>query len=258
MRIDKEYMEKTLCQFALDYNVDGGEWITDKIHLSPVKILDGARVHMKHDPFFKAAVIMGKAYVMAEEVMHPWIKEVLAKEPPEWWCDFKNLRKLEVELNKYDREIFDTHIYFLPSEEPTKERPRFTVKWFEGEELEQFRNDKRFNIYALSFSKTQPDVLAVAAYDGEEPIAMAGCSEDGNYLWQIGVDAVSGYEGKGLAKNLVTMLKQEIIARGKVPYYGTAESHAVSRSVAIQSGFLPAWCEIQIRKCEGAHFHCNS
>ena len=150
-------MEKTLCQFALDYNVDGGEWITDKIHLSPVKILDGARVHMKHDPFFKAAVIMGKAYVMAEEVMHPWIKEVLAKEPPEWWCDFKNLRKLEVELNKYDREIFDTHIYFLPSEEPTKERPRFTVKWFEGEELEQFRNDKRFNIYALSFSKTQPD-----------------------------------------------------------------------------------------------------
>ena len=32
MRIDSEYMEKTLRQFALDYNVDGGEWITDKIH----------------------------------------------------------------------------------------------------------------------------------------------------------------------------------------------------------------------------------
>jgi hypothetical protein len=46
-------------------------------------------------------------------------------------------------------------------------------------------------------------------------------------------------------------LKQEIIARGKVPYYGTAESHAVSRNVAIASGFLPAWCEIQVRKCMG-------
>ena len=248
MRIDSEYMEKTLRQFALDYNVDGGEWITDKIHLSPVRVLEGARIHVKHDTFFKAAIIMGKAYVMADEKMHPWVKEILAKEPPEWWCDFKNLKKLESELNKYGREIFDTHIYFLPSEEPTMERPRFAIKWFEKEELEQFRNDKRFNTYSLSFSPTQPDVLAVVAYDKKELIAMAGCSEDGAYLWQIGVDCVAGYEGRGLAGNLVTLLKQEIIARGKVPYYGTAESHAVSRNVAIGSGFLPAWCEIQVRK----------
>ena len=248
MRIDSEYMEKSLRQFALDYNVDGGEWITDKIHLSPVRVLEGARIHVKHDTFFKAAIIMGKAYVMADEKMHPWVKEILAEEPPEWWCDFKNLKKLESELNKYGREIFDTHIYFLPSEEPTMERPRFAIKWFEKEELEQFRNDKRFNTYSLSFSPTQPDVLAVVAYDKKEPIAMAGCSEDGAYLWQIGVDCVAGYEGRGLAGNLVTLLKQEIIARGKVPYYGTAESHAVSRNVAIGSGFLPAWCEIQVRK----------
>ncbi len=250
MRIDSEYMEKTLRQFMLDYNVEDGEWITDKIHLSPVKVLEGARLHVKHDTFFKAVIIMGKAYVMADEVMHLWIKEILAKEAPEWWCDFKNLRKLEAELNKYGREIFDTHIYFLPSEEPTMERPRFAVKWFEKEELEQFRTDKRFNTYSLSFSPTQPDVLAVVAYDGKEPMAMAGCSEDGKYLWQIGVDCVAGYEGRGLARNLVTMLKQEIIARGKVPYYGTAESHAISRNVAIGSGFLPAWCEIQVRKSE--------
>ena len=248
MRIDSEYMEKTLRQFALDYNVDGGEWITDKIHLSPVRVLEGARIHVKHDTFFKAAIIMGKAYVMADEKMHPWVKEILAEEPPEWWCDFKNLKKLESELNKYGREIFDTHIYFLPSEEPTMERPRFAIKWFEKEELEQFRNDKRFNTYSLSFSPTQPDVLAVVAYDKKEPIAMAGCSEDGAYLWQIGVDCVAGYEGRGLAGNLVTLLKQEIIASGKVPYYGTAESHAISRNVAIGSGFLPAWCEIQVRK----------
>lgn len=250
MRIDSEYMEKALKQFYLDYNVGEGEWITEKIHLSSVKIHEGARLHIKHDTFFKAAIIMGKAYVMADVAMHPWIKEVLEKEKPEWWCDFKNLRKLEAELGKYDREIFDTHIYFLPSEEPTMERPRLTVKWFEGEELEQFRHDKRFNTYALSFSPVQPDVLAVVAYDGDKMIAMAGCSEDGTYLWQIGVDAVPGYEGRGLAAHLVTLLKQEIIARGKVPYYGTAESHAVSRNVAIGSGFLPAWCEIQVRKRE--------
>ena len=171
--------------------------------------------------------------------------------PPHVQKLVKNLKKLETELLKYGREIFDTHIYFLPSEEPTMEKPRFQIKWFEKDELEQFRNDKRFNTYSLSFSPTQPDMLAVAAFDGKEPIAMAGCSEDGAYLWQIGVDSVPGYEGRGLAVNLVTILKQEIIARGKVPYYGTSESHAVSRNVAIASGFLPAWCEIQVRKCMG-------
>ena len=250
MRIDQEYIEQTLKQYERDYNTEAGEWITDKIHLSPVEILKGARLHVKHDTFFKVSIFMGKAYVMADKEMHPWIKEVLAKEPPEWWCDFKNLRKLDDELNKYGREIFDTHIYYLPAEEPTMERPRFSVKWFQDEELEQFRQDKHFNTYALSFSSKQPDKLAVAAYHGKEIMAMAGCSEDGAYLWQIGVDVLPEYEGRGLAAHLVTLLKQEIIARGKVPYYGTAESHAISRNVAIASGFLPAWCEIQIRKKE--------
>lgn len=253
MRIEREYIEKTLLQYELDYNMQAGEWITDKIHLSPVSVLEGARLHVKHDTFFKASIFMGKAYVMANEQICPWIKAVLAKEPPEWWCDFKNLRKIDEELKKYGREIFDTHIYFLPAEEPTMERPRFRVKWFEGKELEQFREDTRFNKYALSFSPTQPDRLAVAAYDGDRIMGMAGCSEDGEYLWQIGIDVSPEYAGRGVAVNLVTLLKEEIIRRGKTPYYGTAESHAISRNIAIASGFLPAWCEIQItcRKCDG-------
>lgn len=250
MSISKECLQKTLCQFERDYNVKNGEWITPKIHLSPVERVAGARFHKKHDTFFKTAIFMGKAYLMADEIMHPWIKEVLAKEPPEWWCDFKNLRKIEMELNQYGREIFDTHIYYLPSENQETKRSRFSIQWFEDEKLEQFRYDARFNTYALSFSPTQPDRLAVAAYDGDKIVGMAGCSEDGEFLWQIGIDVVPEYEGKGLAVELVALLKTEIARRGKVPYYGTAESHAISRNVAIASGFLPAWCEIQVRKKE--------
>ena len=247
MRIEQEYMEAAKKQFALDYNINEGHWISEKIHLSPLKVRPGARMHVKHDHFFKAVIFMGKAYVMAEKSIHPWITEQLGKVPPEWWCDYKNLRKLDAELNKYGREIFDTHIYYLPAEEPTMERPRYRIQWFEGAELEQFREDPRFSTYALSFSPTQPDKLAVAAYDGKEIMGMAGCSEDGAYLWQIGIDVCKDYEGKGLASHLVTLLKQEIIARGKTPYYGTSESHAISRNVAIAGGFLPAWCEIQVR-----------
>lgn len=252
MRIDGECMEKTMRQFTLDYQLQKGEWITDRIHLSPLLLEQGARLHQAHDPFFKAAILMGKAYVMADEALHPWIREELVKTLPEWWCAFRNLRRLDGELHKYGREIYDTHIYFLPSEEPAEEKPRQNVRWFEDGELEQFREHPWFSKHALGFLKNQPDRLAVAACDGDELVGMAACSEDGAYLWQIGVDVLPGYEGRGLAANLVALLKQEIIRRGKVPFYGTSESHAISRNVAIRSGFLPAWAEIQVGKetCE--------
>ncbi len=249
MRIDRVCMEKTLYQFELDYNMPEGEWITDKIHLSPVKILEGARICEKTDCFFSVGIFMGKAYVMADEVMHPWIREVLVKVLPEWWCNFSVLRKIDKELKKYGREILDTHIYFLPSEKTTDLKPCFQVQWFEKEELEQFRGNKNIS-HALCFSKTQPDRLAVAAYEKRQMMGMAGVSEDGCYLWQIGIDVLPEYEGKGLAVNLVSLLTQEILRRGKVPFYGTAESHAISRNVAIASGFLPAWSEIRIKKME--------
>ena len=249
MRIDREYIEDTLRQFALDYNTAEGEWVTDRIHLSPVKIRDGARIHEKTDSFFRAGILLGKAYVMADEAMHPWIKEVLCKEAPEWWGAFRTLRKLDTELAKYDREILDTHIYFLPAEEPTDERPRCKVRWFEGEELLQFQDNESVS-HALCFSKTQPDRLAVAAYDGNTLMAMAGVSEDGRHLWQIGIDVLPEYEGRGLAAGLVTLLKQEVIRRRHVPYYGTAQTHAVSRSVGIAAGFLPAWSEIVVKRKE--------
>lgn len=247
MRIDKDYIDGTMRQFALDYNTSEGEWISGRIHLSLSARPAGARIHEKTDPFFSAAVFMGKAYVMADEAMHPWIRETLAKEPPEWWGAYQTLKKLDAELSKYGREILDTHIYFLPAEEPTEIRPRFRVQWYEGEELSQFRGKQELS-HALCFSRTQPDRLAVAAYEKDQMMGMAGVSEDGAYLWQIGIDVLPEYEGRGLASGLVTLLKQEVIRRGKVPFYGTAQTHAVSRSVAAASGFLPAWSEIVTRK----------
>lgn len=247
MRIDRDCMDAALSQFALDYNTAEGTWISDCICLSPSARPQGARIHEKTDPFFAAGVLMGKAYVMADETMHPWIREELAKEPPEWWGAYRTLRRLDAELARYGREILDTHIYFLPAEEPTDIRPRFGIEWYEGEELLQFCGRKEFS-HALCFSKTQPDRIAAAAYDGETIMGMAGVSEDGAYLWQIGIDVLPQYAGRGLAAGLVTLMKQEVVRRGKTPFYGTAQTHAVSRSVAAASGFLPAWSEIVVRK----------
>lgn len=151
--------------------------------------------------------------------------------------------------------------------------------WYEQEELLRFREDNRFKS-AICFSETQPDVLAVAAvrengwgssmkaeqrdsgkaYTADEVVdedkpynqlrlaGMAGASADGKYLWQIGINVDKDYQGKGLAADLVSLIKEEIIRRGKVPFYGTSESHTVSQTVALKSGFVPAWTEIYVKQ----------
>ena len=102
----------------------------------------------------------------------------------------------------------------------------------------------------------EPPVAAikgtVECFDQEAMAGMAGASEDGAYLWQIGINVVPECAGKGLAAELVRSLKNEIIRRGKVPFYGTSESHTISQTVALKAGFVPAWTEIYVcRRKEG-------
>lgn len=67
-------------------------------------------------------------------------------------------------------------------------------------------------------------------------------------MWQIGINVLEGAEEKGVAKTVVKALKNEILRRGKVPFYGTVESHIISQKVALASGFYPAFAEVKIRK----------
>ncbi|MGN0334114.1 MAG: GNAT family N-acetyltransferase [Lachnospiraceae bacterium] len=243
MKIDRHCLEETKKQFYLDYNVENGRWIAENVCLSPHEIREGARLHARQDTFFKVGILLGKAYVMADEAMHPWIEKELVRQPPEWWCDFATLRKIDAELGRFGREILDTHIYFLPSQEVSVTEPEYDVCWYEGEDIEQFRGNELLQ-HALSFSPTQPDRIAVAAYDGSQLMGMAGVSEDGAHLWQIGIDIMKPYGGRGLGTHLVKLIKEEILHRGRVPYYGTSESHSLSRNVAVSGGFVPAWAEI--------------
>ena len=96
---------------------------------------------------------------------------------------------------------------------------------------------------ALCYSPTQPDVIAVMLKDGEKIKGMAGASLDGKYVRQIGIDVKEGYEGQGLGVHLVKLLKQKLIDQNTLPFYGTSESHAISRTIAIRSGFMPAFSE---------------
>ncbi|MGH4119534.1 GNAT family N-acetyltransferase [Clostridium sp.] len=122
-------------------------------------------------------------------------------------------------------------------------KPITTIKWYEYEEILQFEDDERFN-EAFVFNDNHPDMLAVAALDGESIMGMAGASSDGRTIWQIGIDVLPEYRGKGIGTNLTSLLKDELLKWGKVPFYGTVESHIHSQNIAVNAGFFPAWAEL--------------
>lgn len=246
MKIDTTSLEAATKQFYLDFNVENKIFDNGKITISNSKKIQGARIMEGKDLFFKAAVFLGKAYIMVDDEISDWALEKFQNSAPQWFFEYPDLRMIDKKLKEYKREIADTHIYFLPSKDDNEIKPLREIRWFEQEELLQFKEKNHFTS-ALCFSKTQPDVLAVAAVDNGELIAMAGASMDGNYLWQIGINVLPDYQNQGLAANLTSIMKQEILNRGKTPFYGTSESHTISQNVGLKAGFLPAWSEIFVR-----------
>lgn len=249
MKLAKETIEIIEKQFALDCNLKEAEEIKQgRMYLSPTKNLSGARIVDKTDNFFRAVIFMGKAYLMVDPLIYEGCKEVFKDVDPNWFCRFSNLRILDTILKEYGYEIADTHIYYLPDMDAEYIEESTPVIWFGKEEIEEMKEENPFH-NALCYSPTQPDIVAVAAPEDDGSFkGMAGASKDGEYVRQIGIDVREEYRGEGLATYLTRLIKQRLLDNGVLPFYGTSESHSLSRSVAVQAGFLPAWCEIYVKK----------
>ena len=100
----------------------------------------------------------------------------------------------------------------------------------------------------LSFDSNAPDMIAVAAFDKGEIVGMSGASMDSEMMWQIGIDVNPKCRGRNLGANLTVLLKEKIMEKGIVPFYGTAESHIQSQTVEVKSGFIPTWAELYSTK----------
>lgn len=281
IRIDKNMLDSARRQFCLDMGMDYGVYLQNpnqKSYICKTSYAEGtcypaapgARRYVGGDAFFNAVICFGQLFLSVDEQIYDWAGENFGECEPEWFCKYDNLRKIDEKLKEYGRELGDTHVYFLPEEaagknpeqgnaagkQETPEYAAFPFAWYEQEEILRFKENNCFGS-AICFSPTQPDVLAVAAmlphaedkdYNQEHMAGMAGVSADGEYLWQIGINVREEYQGRGLAAGLVRSLKEEIIRRGRIPFYGTSESHTVSQTVALKAGFVPAWTAVYAAK----------
>ena len=328
LKLDKECLEAARRQFCLDIGLPREEYeknreknvLIQKVVYAPGGLHvagEGARNYAERNSFFRAIICLGQLFICCDERIYDWVAEQYGDCKPEWFCDYKNLRKLDEKLREYGQEINDTHIYFLPKDREgtgqfdarsdcgrktesklsgilsnslekysvLKGNTRSSINisefvWYEQEGILRFKENNRFTS-AISFWEGQPDMLAVAAmredyrlktqkhilngksevtedcwaqegsckdFDQTHMCGMAGVSRDGEYLWQIGINVDKDYAGQGLGHKLVRALKEEVLRRGKVPFYGTSESHTLSQTVGLKAGFVPAWTEVSVRE----------
>ncbi len=292
LNLDKACLEVARRQFCLDIGLPWEEYeknrerqvLIQKAVYSPgtMDIADeGARNYAEKNSFFRAIICLGQLFICCDERIYDWVVEQYGQCRPEWFCNYRRLRKLDEKLREYGHEIYDTHIYFLPENRGAKTCVKLPgLVWYEQEEISRFKENNRFN-QALTFWEGHPDMLAVAAmkeeyranrqprnekndeekgcvmqdavckdFDQTHMCGMAGASQDGAYLWQIGINVDKDYAGQGLGHKLVRTLKDEVLRRGQVPFYGTSESHTLSQTVGLKAGFVPAWTEVSVREME--------
>jgi GNAT superfamily N-acetyltransferase len=243
MYTKNEVLKIAKTQLALDFNIQLSDFDKGKNTIVENKLVDGRRIYSSDGCFLRILCFGNKAFINASPEIIPWCEEKLLYRDAAWLFQFPKLRIIDKKLQEFGHEIADIHHYYLPNPNVPLAEGITNVKWYGSDDIEQFRDDNRFE-EAFAFDKNRPDVLAVAAFDGDNIMGMAGASADSNSMWQIGIDVFPEYRGKGIGTKLVMLLKNEILKRGKVPFYGTVGSHLHSQNVAINAGFFPAWTEI--------------
>lgn len=240
-----DYLEKLYGLLSKEYNCTPEDFTKQENVLTPSALLDGRRRYSEEKYFFHMATLGGNAVLTAEECLHPFLKEFIKDRTGHWLFEFPNLLPLEQELNRFGYTLTQTYHMFLPAAMVEPETS-FPVKWFYGrEEIAQFYGDERFpNAICSEYLPHRPDKIVVCAYDGDNIMGMAGCSEDAPGWQQIGIDVMPEYRSQGVGTYLVTLLKNKILDEGNIPLYGTSLSNYHSWNIALNCGFRPVWVEI--------------
>lgn len=235
-------------QMSLDYSCTVEELKDGNNYVRTDKRNKGARKFKPDNHVAKMISLHGKFVLCADEKIKEEADKLISVKG-EWMSLGQNLDKLNEITRQEGYLAVDQHHYYLPTgkpalseEELSELKNKFEIKWYEKDELNCFRNDDRFK-FALSFCETAPDMLAVTASKDGGILGMSGASADSDTMWQIGIDVLKEARGNNIGPFLTILLKEEILRRGKLPFYGTAESHIQSQKVGLKSGFIPEWWE---------------
>ena len=243
-----EYLDLAKRQLAIDLNCRHDDFDRAENVITVSAANPGRRMYSNEKSFFQMATFGVNTVLSADEQLHPFLREFIRDRVGHWLFEHDKLVVIERELNKYGYGLRQSHHMCLPKFDVTFQS-NIPIKWFSGRgQIEPFYGKGFYNALCERYLEERPDRIAVCAYNGDEIMGMAGCSEDAPGFLQIGIDVLSQYRGRGVGTYLSLLMKNEIIRRGGMPVYGTAAANVHSQNIAMNCGFRPAWAEIEAEK----------
>lgn len=242
----EEIIRELKNQLAIDFNCAPEDFDKNENVITVSAENPGRRIYSEQKEFFSMVTLGGNAVISADESMHQWSRQWSAEKNGIWLFEHHNLMQLEAELQKYGKRLWQSHHMFLPNPATGEVNIDFEVRWFEPEDIKGLYGREEFsNALCEKYIPERPDVLAVGAMQGDRIVGLAGCSADTELFWQVGIDVLPEFRGRGMGTKLVKLLKNEVFRRGAIPFYGTSLSNLHSWNIAINCGFYPAWVEIE-------------
>lgn len=253
---NQQVLEIALQQQAYDSNCTPDDFLREQNLVVLSRAHEKARSYLKL-PFFCDFVSYGNNIVASvSSEIQDFVSDYLAREMAANRTSYESfltprLHLLTEEFRRYGKMTCFMAEYFLPDVDLLKPLPcTYEIRLLTPPEFAHLYHGPWRN--AVCEERKHLDVLAVAAYDEDQLIGLAGCSADCDTMWQIGIDVLPAYRRQHIACALTSRLAIEILSRGKVPFYCAAWSNLRSVRNAIKSGFRPAWVELTAIGCDEA------
>ena len=226
-------------QLAIDFCTDVNSILSKENVFTEYKQLEGRRIFKEGECYFKAASVNGKIVASGRKDIIQWAREKFKTENGAWFMDMGCLHKVEEGLLRFQCRIGQAHPFYIATEKSDVDTKDYDIKIF-------------------IFDGFPKDEIGIGAYKDGRLLGMAGATSDSDRMWQIGINVMPEAEGLGIGTMLVVAIKNEILDKNRLPFYGTAMSHIASQRVALGAGFVPAWSELYCEAIRSYYFEFHS
>lgn len=240
-------------QFLKDYHLK--EFPKEEICIKESEPFDKeAMKYLKGTPFLNFVYFGSNLFISADAHIIDFAYQYALKTKPNLFrvFDAPNVFYLNTILEKQGYTIAYLAQYFLPNSSFQRtEDYHYNLRILKDDEIEILYGIPHFSMALCGTTKKERrDCIAVICEHDEQIVGVAAASNDGNDLWNIGVDVVPTYRHKGIGTELVIRLKEEILQLGKCPFYCCAWSNIASKRLASKAGFIDAWVELAAKPIE--------
>ena len=198
------------------------------------------------DIFFRISTFGKNTVIFTDKQLIGWLTETFKFTPTQEILDTDNRYIINEKLRSVGKKLSGEcmwYLHLLP--EKAVEKPSgFTYRVFDHNTISELyttmKTQSTYKVLTHAIEEDNEYTLAIAAYDNDLIVAVSAC-EEYREIWDIGVDTLPGYRGRGLARYLVKELALETEKRGKVAGYNTWSGNIASTKVALNAGFFPVW-----------------